>query len=421
MGTLYWEGRADAVAQVGTFQVTAYDVATTYNLIVGGVTIATTIAQGSANATASALSTNWNASTHPYATGVTASVATDTVTLTADTAGVPFVATSSAVGGTGTIGAYSATTASAGPNDWSTADNWDTGAIPVNSDDVIIQDSDVNIMWGLDQNGVSLTSLTIKKTFTGKIGLDYTQFATSANGETFSATKKAEYRQGYLKIISTSVDIGEHYGSGAPNGSGRIKLDLHTTASTCTIHDSATSASDTGRGAVQLLAANASTTVHVRNCPGGLNIASGVPGETSTIGTLTVGSDAGGTPVHVGIGTTITTANISAGNVLIEKSSGTVTTLLVEGGTVTTEGSFVVTTGNVYGGELIANHISGTVSFTTMNIDGGKANFLQSREARTVTTCNFKNGTLDADSTVLTITTLNEGDSAPYSMTIANV
>jgi hypothetical protein len=165
MGKNNWIGGASAVAQVTTVQVTAYDAASTYKLTVGAQVIST-IAAGGVNATATALAAAWNASTHPYFAAVTAVASTDTVTLTADTAGVPFVVTSSKTGGTGTIGAASTSTASAGPNDYSTAANWSLGAVPVNSDEVYIRGNVVVILWGLAQSGVTPALLSIEKTVT---------------------------------------------------------------------------------------------------------------------------------------------------------------------------------------------------------------------------------------------------------------
>ncbi|GAG42882.1 unnamed protein product, partial [marine sediment metagenome] len=104
MGTNYYEGGAVAVAQVDTCQVTGYDVDTTYTLTVGDQTVSA-IAEGSVDATAQELAALWNASTHPYFATITAEDAADIVTLTADTAGVEFVCTSSVAGGAGTIGA----------------------------------------------------------------------------------------------------------------------------------------------------------------------------------------------------------------------------------------------------------------------------------------------------------------------------
>ena len=151
MATTYWLGTATAVAQVDTVQITADDAATTYILTVGGKTITTAGSGTGVNDTATALKDAWNASTVAYFTGVTATSSTDTVTLTADTAGVPFTAASSVTGGTGTIGSVTSSTANAGPNAWDTAENWSGGSVPTGSDDVIIADTSTNICWGLAQ------------------------------------------------------------------------------------------------------------------------------------------------------------------------------------------------------------------------------------------------------------------------------
>ena len=159
MATRRWVGKAKAVAQVSSVQVTAYDVATTYILTVNTKTVSV-IAQGSANATASALATAWNALTFPEFAEITASSSTDTVTLTGDTAGKPFTVSKSTSGGTGTMGSVTAVTAATGPNHWDNANNWKEGSVPVAGDDVII-DEGPSILYALDQNAVTLTTLKI--------------------------------------------------------------------------------------------------------------------------------------------------------------------------------------------------------------------------------------------------------------------
>jgi len=406
MSTIYWKGTADAVAQVSTIQITADDAATTYKVTIGGVEVSCSGAGTGVNDTASALQAALDASTHPYFTAITWTVATDTVTGTAGTAGVPFVATSSVSGGTGTIGAVTASTASSGPNDWSTADNWSGGAVPVNSDDVIIQDNDVNICWGLDQNSVALTSLTIKKTYTGKIGLRYTEFATSADGDTRDSSKP-EYRDTYLKIVSTSVDLGEHFGPGAPAGSTRIKLDLHTTASTVIVHGTANTSAETGLPAVRLKATHANTDVYVRSAPGGVGVAVDVPGETSTVRKISVSDTTTKSRVSCGAGTTLTTWEQLGGSNVLE-AAGTVTTVETNGGTLQIEGSYTITALNVNGGTVNDNH-GGSPAVTTATLKGGVTDTQGSNQDRTYTTVNLWPGaTLQGDSDNLTITTLNE-------------
>jgi len=179
-----------------------------------------TIGTTDANGTATALAAAWNASTHPYFTGVTASAATDTVTLTADVAGVEFIAVSSVTGASGTIGAVTSSTANAGPCDWSTPENWSDGSIPGTSDTVIFADNAVNVCYGLDQSALAINNLFIQQTYTGKIGLARNALVTTADGETTVSTKP-ESRPSYLSIDADVVEIGKHVGTGSAIGSQR--------------------------------------------------------------------------------------------------------------------------------------------------------------------------------------------------------
>src|SRR5258708_1374747 len=124
MGKVHWIANALAVKQVYTIQVTAYDVGTTYKVTINGKVVFT-IAAGGVNATATALQVALAASTIPEFLEVTWTVATDTVTGTAVTAGKPFTAVGAASGGTGTV-SVTAVTANTGPNNWDNTANWDT-------------------------------------------------------------------------------------------------------------------------------------------------------------------------------------------------------------------------------------------------------------------------------------------------------
>ena len=416
MATKYFLGTATAVAQITTMQVTAYDAGTTYSILVNSIVIASTIAQGSVNATATALSTAWNASTHPWATPITASAATDTVTLTADTAGVPYTVTTSESGGAGTIGDPSITTASAGANDWSTALNWSDSAVPAGGDTVILANNSVNICWGLAQSAVTLAELRIEKTYTGKIGLDWKVFATSINGETTVSTKH-EYRATYLAVSATLLNVGQHFGPGNPNGSSRIKIDLGSNASTATIFGTAQSPSETGLGAVRLKNVHATSEIHVRSAPGGVSLAGDVPGETSTVSLVSVSDQTTASRVMIGSGVTITTYRQDGGTNVLQ-AAATVTTVTVNGGTLTMEGDYTVTTGNVNDGTVIDNHIkTAAAAWTTLNHNGGTIDVQQSNRTRTWTTLNLSNkGTLKADGSILTVTTLNDR-SGKYTLT----
>lgn len=173
MTTRTWIGGALAGAQVTTLTVGGTIASQTFEVSVAGGVIASYTAGGGdgADEVAQGLVAAWNASTNPLATGVTATDTTattaGTLTLTADTAGVPFAVTLNAPGGSATF-AQTATAASYGPNDWNTVANWEEQAIPVANDDVVIQGSN-SILYGLDQSTPELDSFTVRS-FTGNIG-----------------------------------------------------------------------------------------------------------------------------------------------------------------------------------------------------------------------------------------------------------
>jgi hypothetical protein len=418
MATIYWKGDADAVPQVTTIQITADDAATTYRVTIGGVDVEVVGSGTGVNDTATALQAALADTAtlppaggdHPYFEAITWTVATDTVTGTAATAGVPFVVTTSVTGGTGTIGAPSTTTASSGPNDWSTADNWSGGSVPGAADEVIFEDNGVNVCWGLDQSAAgTLTSLTVDKSYTGKIGLNYRAFATSSDGDTTDTTK-LEYRDVYLNFRCSNVSLGPVTGTGSPAGSQRIMLDLGSVASTVEVFGTASKSAEVGRNAVRLLASSASTTLDVRDAPGGVGVAAEVPGETSTISSATCVDPSTGTKVEIGEGTTITTFTQTGGTNLL-RAAATVTTVTVEAGTLTIEADQTVTTLEARGGTVFANNVpSAGNAITTLNMDGGTVDATRSAVARTWATVNLNEAgsSLTFDPDVLTITTLNE-------------
>jgi len=407
MATKYFTGEADAVAQVWTGSIDSVDATpsnNTFTVTIGGVAISVA-GVTSAAATAAALVALLNASTHPYFSGITWSVPSGgSVRGTADTAGVPFVAALSKTGaGTGTVTDFAVTTACAGPEHWSSAANWSDGSIPANTDTVIIEGVSTNILWGIAQSGVTLASLVIRKTYTGKIGLNGRVFATSKDGETSDASKQ-EYRQAYLHIGYDRADIGQHVGSGTPPGSSRTKLrNAKSGASTTVVYDTASAASETGFPAVRLLAAHASADVVVRGAPAGAGIAMDEAGETSTVGAVSISSGS----LYVGPGVTLTSLS-QAGGACVLQAAATVTTITITDGTLTTEGNYTVTTLNAKGGTVFANHIkSSGNAITTLNMTGGRVDGRQNQEARTWDTVNPDQGTILVDDAVVTITTMD--------------
>lgn len=407
MATVKYTGKAVAVAQVSTVDVGAYDAATTYSLTINGVSI-TTIAQGSAEATATKLVSNWNASTHPYFTPITAAVGSgspsNTITLTGDEAGFPFTASASASGGSGTMGSVSATTAATGPNHWSAANNWSTLAVPVTGDVVIIDKPSARLCWDLDQSGVSPTALLSSLTVRGdtRIGLASASVATSADGETTSATAP-EYRDQYLKVGITTTTLGPNQNTLTPSGSGRIKIhNTATGAATCTVSATAAAAVDSSLPAIRLLADSANWDLFVESARAGVGV--GVEaGETGTVGDLYLVDGSGVSKLIVGNGITHSTI-VQHGGVAEIDAGATMPAITVNAGSMTIKGTQAITALTTNGGRVV-NATTGNTATVTQN--DGEIDWTKQVRTRTVTNYNYYSGTRVVDHGVLTITNDN--------------
>ena len=330
MSKIYWISGAAAVAQRVTVQVTAYDATTTYKLTVGGIVISV-IAGGSVNATATALAAAWNGSTHPYCSAVTATALTDTVTLTADAAGVPFVVTSSVSGGTGTIGSATTATANAGPNDYSTAANWSTGVVPANGDYVYLTNGSDPILWGLAQSGVAPALLQIEQSFIGQVGLYSSSFLTGVGS---ADTTVPEYRATYLATAAAIVRIGENFGAPQARGAALIKLDLGSAAADVTVF--ATGASGDGLPPALLRVNNSGAQVRILEGTVGLCWESEAQtGQASSVEVIGTGQ------VFMGGGFTLASHTQTAGTGVARNAPAT--TIIEPSGVLTLAGSGTIT------------------------------------------------------------------------------
>lgn len=377
MATLIWRGDADAVAQVSTATPANVEVDDIFTLTCGGTSVSfTATVADEANVTAG-LTAAWNASTAPELAEITATDSTTHVTLTGDTAGVQFTVTGSAVNGgvvdTQTL-SMATPTAAAGPNVWSTAANWSTGAIPVDDDDIIIEDSDVDILYGLDQSAITADSLTIKASYTGQIGLA----ETNSDG----STSYVEYRDTHLKISPDVIDIGE----GDGDGSAMIKLDAGTVQTALTVYKTGTAAEE-NYGAVQFIGTHASNTVTVQR--GHVGIAT-QGGQTATVATLkvayinSVNSDS---QVECGSGVTLTTISQMGGKLAVDSN---ITTLTVDGGEFTAKGTTAIASATVESGKFY-HQSSGTITALIVS-SAGIADFSRNVAARTVTSTSVYSG-----------------------------
>lgn len=286
--------------------------------------------------------------------------ASTTFTLTGNTAGVPHTITVSKTSASGTISIAQTTNAS-GKSWWDNVDNWDTGAIPANGDDVFYDNTDIPILYGLGQAAVTINSLTISNLQAGAaIGLPKKNDA----GYT-------EYRPTELAIGCTTLRIDD-------TASSRIKINLGSVANTTEILS--TGFGESGLGAV-LIRGTSIGTLEVQ--AGSVDVAR-FGGEAATITTL---RNSGAT-LHLGAGVgAITTLIQAAGSTTLRSN---VTTMTVTGGVVT---------------------INGAATVGTLTVSAAIVNYRSSGTATTVTV--GRDGVIDASSDVtartFTTTTLNAG------------
>lgn len=388
MATIRWLGNAPAVAQVDTATVGGtIEADDLFKLTINGKTLSVTAGSTVAATVATNIAAAWNALTAADGYGEFAEITAlatsgGALTLTADTKGKPFtctVSTTEAGGGAADAQTFGTTntTASSGPNDWSTAANWSGGAVPVDADDVIIEDSSIDILYGLDQSAIQPTSLTIRRNYTGKIGLPNR-----------SAAGYEEYREKYLKIGPTTVAVGTG-DSGA--GSSRLKLNTGTDQTAITVHFTAAPI-DANSSSFIWKGANAANTLTVKS--GSVAVAP-YAGETATIATLNVGyvnNVAGDSNVYLGTGCTLTTITQTGGKLVAQNNATTINLL---DGELSMRGAATITTLNIDGGALY-DESSGT--FTTMNVgSGGGYDASRLLAAKTITTTNLRAGAMLRD------------------------
>lgn len=371
-----WIGNALQVAQIDTLVLDGVlDVGDSITLTINNKDLEVIASSEILSEFATKIATAWNASTIAEFAEITALASGDSVILTHDTPGIPFTltATMSVSLGTGTDDIESTqvfTQAATGKWYWDNQDNWSTGSVPVNGDDVYIEDSDVDIRYGLNQSAVTLSNLYIRQNYTGKIGLANT----TTNGY-------YEYRSHYLRISATNV----HIGAGGGAGSGRIKLDVGSNACTLAVDNSGNAESD-NLPATLFKGSNASNVININKGSIGIAVEAG---DTATVATLRasyIDNIAGDVDLVAGAGVTLTTISQSGGSV--ELNSGFTTLNKTDGETLINDGS--VTTLNLDGGELI---YSGTGTIANLNVgSGANADFSKDIRSRTVTNCTLQAG-----------------------------
>lgn len=381
MATRRWTGTAPKVAQVQTYAFGGtWEVGDLIRVKFGSKTWDYAVTSTTITTFLPLFVTAFNllsSTDYPEFAEVTASSNSTTFTLTGDTAGKSFTcsltplesnggaADAQTIEGGGTVTTGTTATACSSPNKWNIAANWLEGSVPTTGDDVVI-DAGPSITDGLDQNAVTLATLTITRNFPGEIGLpSNTNPAAPAQGY-------PEYRDQRLKIGATVCTI--------ETTSRRIRLDLTPAATTTTVRE--TGQPQTTERALDLKAddAGGSTALYFLKGSIGLNA---VPGDSGTVADVNVGfvsQPASDVNLLGGTGLTLTRLDQGGGDVTLQngattilKSDGTltlaagaVTTLTNRGGTVYHDGAGTITTLNNSGTFIRRGFLAGTITNCTL-------------------------------------------------------
>ena len=357
MATTIWLGHALAVAQVQRAPLSGTWANTdTMSVTINGKTVAHTLTtEGNTYSeilTNAALSLN-GSEVAEFAEMTFANYSNTHLEATGDTAGKPFTAaTSEVTAGNGELGDFAIATGVKGPHCLNTAENWSAGSLPTNGDSVVFEYSAVDCMYELDAlAAVQPASLTIRQSYTGKIGLPRT------NQD--DASTYVEYRPRYLEIGPTVVSIGDGDGS----GSGRIMLDFGGNDANVTVYDKSSRA-ETGIPAVLLKGTNSSNQLCVIRGDVGVAFFAGETADLSGGLNITYRtSEAGDAEISCGSGTTLGDVAQSGGKLTIASNA---TTIDQYAGQLTLKAAAAITTLTAEG--TIYDYSSGTIG--TLNLTG---------------------------------------------------
>jgi hypothetical protein len=386
--TIYWRGDAVAIAQVDTLTVGGtVEADDLFKMTINGKTLTVVAGSTSAATVAASLVAAWNLLTQaqsPEFYEVVAAVTSGgAFTLTAKTAGLPFVVTVATTEANGdaaddqTFG-VAHTVVSSGPNDASTLANYSGAALPVDGDTLILENTNSSLLYGLDAlAAVTLASLVIKQSFTGLVGLPRVHGSGTGMYQ--------EYRVQYFAVGSTLWSLGLGDGS----GSGRIKLNFGTVQYTGTIFNSGTS-TENNIPAVLIKGTHASNALSILKGSVGVAI---FASELSTISVLKiayVSSIQSDVVLVLGVGVTVTTITKTGGSLTAQAGlAAAITTLTQYDGTCTLGGAIAVTTATI-GGTLI-DQSSGTITTLTL-LPKGVYDHSKSLVAKTITTHTITTG-----------------------------
>lgn len=392
-------GSAPKVAQVTSFVFAGtWEATDVINITIGSKTLS--VVAGSTTVATVVLNvlTAWNAldtpdpTAYPEFNEITASQNSGTLILTSDTLGKPFsvsITTTETGGGAadaqtidgGATSTGTNTVTNSGPNVVSLASNWEGGVAPVDGDDVIFDSGNVDVLYDLNQNGVTPASILIDRGYTGKIGLP-------ATNEDVQNTPYHEYRETYLRY-GTSGDA-TNIAVTIRGGGRRIKYSAGSSQATFRVDGTGTREDD-GIPCCLLKGTHASNALHVSKGDVGFAFFGGETGTLVTLNESFQTNQDGDSQVMLGAGVTLTApAIVQSGGTLETNSAITSTSsVVIYGGTFTHQGTGGIAAGlAVRGGTCIYNS-NGTLGGNTVISGGGHLDF--SRDLRSKTVSNAVN------------------------------
>jgi hypothetical protein len=262
---------------------------------------------------------------------------------------------------------------SSGPNNWSTPQNWDVGAVPAGADDVVVQKGSYDILYGLSP-GITLNSLTIDQDFTpGTFG----QAAIGLPEQNTAGYE--EDRPTYLTVgVTTKINLG----AGTGGGAGRWKIDGAN--STCIVNVmNSGNPIDTGIESILLRNFAAGATLNVTKGYVGVAIFAGEACNFSTKITISYLNNVGGDAyVRLGAGAVLGAIQKDGGRLYISATGALTTYTDTAGETWHMAG----TVGTLTVGGTYHENAPGTPITTACSVQAkGFLDFSQDSAAKTVT------------------------------------
>jgi hypothetical protein len=378
----WWTGNAYVIPQVVEFHVAAVVNSADYTVTINGLSVTYT---SDSSATAQEIINGLYALLSVHNDPRIATLTFQNLTIpgpdyaiqvTGRDDGTPFTITY--LGSGGAALANLAFIHGASPSDWAaiidpvgTYINWTGGTLPGGGSNVLIDNSDSDIVYSLNRSGDgTLASLTFGGTFTGTVGMP----SVPSNLQGFGY-----WNPPYLVIHCTTVNIG----GGGGSGSGRIKLDLINGYSATVNVFSTGSGLEEGIEAVLIRSSTVGDTHVVNVISGSVGIAV-LTGDVAGVATLRVSGDA---KVRVGVGAAVGTLNQEAGSVTLLCGATTINKI---DGTLTVFGTGAATNLTENGGRTVWNS-SGNITNLIVG-DGGVVDFSGDIRPLTVTNCTIEAG-----------------------------